>query len=148
MKIDAIDQMLIDELVRDARTPLAALAEKVHLSRQSVRNRIDRLEGLKVIKGYTVRLGRPPENSTARAVILVYRKDRMRGADVITAISRIPEVTYCAVMSGEVDLLVHIDAISNERVSEIWNQISAMEGVQNTTTCFVLSCLVDKSAEP
>ncbi len=145
-KLDATDQKILDELVADARIPLATLAGKVGLSRQSVRQRIDRLEGLKVITGYTIRLTQPTASQSVRAVMLVYRKDRMRGADVTTAIARIPEVADCAVLSGEIDLMVQISADSHERINEIWKQISELPGVQNTTTCFVLSTVVHRPA--
>ncbi|WP_321936341.1 Lrp/AsnC family transcriptional regulator [Paraburkholderia sp. J8-2] len=144
MKVDAIDQKIIDELVADARMSLADLAEKVGITRQSVRHRLDRLEGCKIIKGYTAILADPALDDIVSALILVYRKDRMRGVGVTDAISKIPEVEYCSIMSGELDLMVHITANSSGRVSEIWAEISRLEGVQNTTTCFTLSAVIDR----
>ena len=144
MRIDGIDQKIIDALCADARVPLAVLADRIGLSRQAVRHRVDRLEALKIIAGYTVRLALPDDVAPVRAVMLVYRKDRMRGANVLVALERIPEVRDCAVLSGEVDLLVQIEATSHDRVTEIWATISAMDGVQNMTTCFVLDSVIRK----
>ncbi|MFX1675976.1 Lrp/AsnC family transcriptional regulator [Paraburkholderia sp. A2WS-5] len=144
MKIDGIDQKIIDALCADARIPLAVLADRIGLSRQAVRHRVDRLEALKIIAGYTVRLALPDDVAPVRAVMLVYRKDRMRGANVLAALERISEVRDCAVLSGEVDLLVQIEATSHDRVTEIWATISAMDGVQNMTTCFVLDSVIHK----
>ena len=144
MKIDGLDQKIIDALCADARIPLAVLADRIGLSRQAVRNRIDRLEALNIIAGYTVRLALPDEVVPVRAVMLVYRKDRMRGADVLAALERIAEVRDCAVLSGEVDLLVQIEAATHERISDIWATISALDGVQNMTTSFVLDSVVHK----
>jgi Lrp/AsnC family leucine-responsive transcriptional regulator len=145
MKLDAIDRNILDALSADARIPLAVLAGKLGLSRQSVRQRIDRLEGLKVITGYTIRRAAPIAADLVRAVMLVYRKDRMRGADVTSAIAKIPEVVDCAILSGEIDLMVRIEADSHERINQIWSEISSLAGVQNITTCFVLSALVARS---
>ncbi|WP_433706098.1 Lrp/AsnC family transcriptional regulator [Paraburkholderia sacchari] len=144
MRIDGIDQKIIDALCADARVPLAVLADRIGLSRQAVRHRVDRLEALKIIAGYTVRLALPDDVAPVRAVMLVYRKDRMRGANVLAALERIPEVRDCAVLSSEVDLLVQIEATSHDRVTEIWATISAMDGVQNMTTCFVLDSVIRK----
>lgn len=144
MKVDGIDRKIIDALCADARIPLAALADRIGLSRQAVRHRVDRLEALKIIAGYTVRLALPDDAAPVRSVMLIYRKDRMRGADVLAALERIAEVRDCAVLSGEVDLLVQIEAASHERVSEIWATISALDGVQNMTTCFVLDSVIHK----
>ncbi|MBR8167881.1 Lrp/AsnC family transcriptional regulator [Burkholderia cenocepacia] len=144
MKIDGLDQKIIDALCADARIPLAVLADRIGLSRQAVRHRIDRLEALKIIAGYTVRLTLPDDTVPLRAIMLVYRKDRMRGADVLAALERIAEVRDCSVLSGEVDLLVQIEATSHERINEIWSTISALDGVQNMTTCFVLDSVIHK----
>lgn len=145
MKLDTTDHKILDALSTDARIPLAALAGKLGLSRQSVRQRIDRLEGLKVITGYTIRRAAPSAADLVRAVLLVYRKDRMRGADVTSAITRIPEVVECSVLSGEIDLMVRLEADSHERINQIWSEISALAGVQNITTCFVLSALIART---
>ncbi|KJV29063.1 AsnC family transcriptional regulator [Aquitalea magnusonii] len=145
MKLDATDHKILDALSTDARIPLATLASKLGLSRQSVRQRIDRLEGLKVITGYTIQRAAPSIADLVRAVLLVYRKDRMRGADVTTAITRIPEVVDCAILSGEIDLMVRVEADSHERVNQIWSEISTLSGVQNITTCFVLASLITRA---
>lgn len=145
MKLDATDHKILDALSADARIPLATLASKLGLSRQSVRQRIDRLEGLKVITGYTIQRATPASTDLVRAVLLVYRKDRMRGADVTTAIAKIPEVVDCAILSGEIDLMVRLEADSHERVNQVWREISALAGVQNITTCFVLASLIARA---
>lgn len=142
-ELDAIDHRILEELLADARLPIATLAQRVHLSRHAVRNRLDRLEALKVIAGYTLRLG-DVAAPKARAILRVYRKDRMRGRDVTEAIARIPEVTVCYVVSGDSDLVLHIEADSQERINAIWAQLAALPGVADTNTAFVLSTVVDR----
>lgn len=145
VELDDIDRKILDELTSDARIPVATLAQRVHLSRHAVRHRIDRLEALKIITGYTVRLGEgPAKKPTTRAIIRVYRRDRMRGTEVTEAIARIPEVTYCYVVSGDSDLIVHIEAETQDRVNAIWSHLSNLPGVADTNTAFVLSSIVDR----
>jgi Lrp/AsnC family transcriptional regulator, leucine-responsive regulatory protein len=145
VELDAIDRKIIEELLADARLPIAILAQRVHLSRHAVRHRVDRLEALKVIRGYTIQLGEgAAKHPTARAIIRVYRKDRMRGKDVTEAIAKIPEVTACYVVSGDSDLILHVEAESQDRVNAIWAHLSALPGVADTNTAFVLSTVVDR----
>lgn len=145
VELDAIDRKILDELLADARVPIAALAMRVGLSRHAVRHRIDRLEAHKVIAGYTIRLTeRSREKPLVRAIMMVYRKDRMRGADVTTAIAAIPEVTYCYVLSGDFDLIVHIEADTQERINDIWSHIARLPGVTDTHTTFILSSVIDR----
>ncbi|HYD78703.1 MAG TPA: Lrp/AsnC family transcriptional regulator [Paucimonas sp.] len=145
VQLDAIDRKIIDELIADARVPIATLAVRVGLSRHAVRHRIDRLEAHKVIAGYTIRLTERARGAPlARAIMMVYRKDRIRGADVTTAIAAIPEVTHCFVLSGAFDLIVYIEADSHERVNNIWAQIAALPGVADIVTNFALASVLDR----
>ena len=143
VELDAIDRKILAELREDARIPVATLAQRVHLSRHAVRHRIDRLEALKVIGGYTILPGEGSQ-PTAKAILRVYRKDRMRGTDVTDAIAGIPEVTFCCVVSGDSDLIVQVEAESQERVNAIWSQLANLPGVSDTNTAFVLSTVVDR----
>lgn len=142
MLLDAIDKKILAELREDARIPLATLANKINLSRHAVRQRIDRLEAHKIISGYTIKTAQPQEDELVHAVLLVYRKDRMRGADVTTYMSRVPEISECVVLSGDLDLLVQIKAKNHIRVNEIWAELSSLNGVQNIVTSFVLSSII------
>lgn len=148
VELDAIDRKILEELLADARIPIATLAQRVHLSRHAVRHRIDRLEARKVIGGYTIRLGEGSGGkSMARAIIRVYRKDRMRGTEVTDAIARIPEVTCCYVVSGDSDLIVHIEAETQDRVNAIWAHLAGLPGVADTNTAFVLSSVVARGRD-
>lgn len=138
--LDRIDEKIIEELSRNARTAHNDIAVKVNLSRNAVRLRIERLERDGYIKGYTILKGQVSvEHPPIRALVFVYRHDRMRGADVVRYISSIPEVITCNVMSGDLDIVLNVEAVSPDRLNKIWADISNLSGVLNTVTSFVLS---------
>ncbi|MFT3875126.1 MAG: Lrp/AsnC family transcriptional regulator [Propioniciclava sp.] len=141
---DAIDTQILAELAANARIPLATLGERVRLSRNAVRLRIERMERDGVIQGYTVVRGRSGEDDRVAAMLFVYRVDRMRGADVLAALAKIPEIKTCDILTGEFDLLARIEARSVERVQEIWDSVSRLPGVQNTITSISLSTTIDR----
>lgn len=144
--LDEIDQGILAQLTADARIPLATLAARVHLSRNAVRQRIERMERRGVIAGYTVVRSRSDAGAKlVRAFVLVYRTDRMRGGQVIAELSAIPEVTRCEILSGEFDLMVTINAESMERVGEIWEHIASLPGVANTVTSVALATVIDRT---
>ena len=63
-ELDAVDHAIVDLLTEDARRTLSDIGERVALSPPAIKRRIDRLEGLGVIAGYTAvvdhaQLGRP-----------------------------------------------------------------------------------------
>lgn len=143
LHLDEIDHRILAELTADARVPLVTLAARVHLSRNAVKQRMERMERDGVIDGYTLRRG----SGSARrmtAVVLVYRADRMRGGGVITELARIPEVVRCDILSGQFDLLVTVVADSMDRIGEIWEQIAALPGVADTVTSVSLSRPIDR----
>lgn len=138
--LDTFDTKILDELRANGRIAHAELGERVNLSRNAVRQRIDRLERDGVIRGYTILTDDDHRHlrNQAAAVIFVYRTDRMRGADVIRQIKQIPEVKACDVLSGELDLMVRVETAHAERLKQIWGQISALPGVSDTVTSMVL----------
>ncbi|MEU5615224.1 Lrp/AsnC family transcriptional regulator [Streptomyces sparsogenes] len=143
--MDAIDEQIIAELTRNARISHAELANRVLLSRTAVRQRIERLERHGHIAGYTI--VRPEDSVGAdvvSALVLVYRRDRMRGGDVLAALKRIPEVVICEILSGDFDIMVRLEAASLERVREIWEDIARLPGVRDTVTSLTLSKVVSR----
>jgi DNA-binding Lrp family transcriptional regulator len=141
--LDSQDERILAALTANAKISHAELGLKVHLSRNAVRQRIERMERDGAIQGYTIVTGEGRNPSPPiTAIIFVYRHDRMRGDDVVKGIKLIPEVTMCEVMSGEFDLMVRIEVVHAERVHSVWKMIAAMPGVENTVTTFVLSQLV------
>lgn len=145
MHRDEIDTQILAELTANARISLVTLGERVRLSRNAVRLRVERLEREGVIQGYTVVRGRSSDVDRVAAMLFVYRVDRMRGADVLAELAKIPEIQTCDILTGDFDLLARIEARSVERVQEIWECVSRLPGVQNTITSISLATTIDRA---
>ncbi|UKA51661.1 Lrp/AsnC family transcriptional regulator [Arthrobacter sp. FW305-123] len=141
---DGIDAQILSELRQNARISLAQLGEKVLLSRNAVRQRIERLERDGFINGYTIKESAGDGAATVNAVLLIQRQDRMRGGDVIAGLRAIPEITTCDVVSGELDLVARVEAPDAARIQEIWRQVSEFPGVRDITTALSLSTVIDR----
>ncbi|GGO96494.1 Lrp/AsnC family transcriptional regulator [Wenjunlia tyrosinilytica] len=145
--LDDIDKQILDELTRNARIPHAELADRVLLSRNAVRQRVERLERDGHIQGYTIVPGEGDRAAApVAAMIFVHRHDRVRGGDVIMALRRMPDIVTCDVMSGELDLVLRVETARPDRIQEIWSEISALPGVRDTVTSVVLSTLIGRWA--
>ncbi|KQX02945.1 AsnC family transcriptional regulator [Ensifer sp. Root423] len=142
--LDRTDELILSELKANSRVSHIELANKVNLSRNAVRVRIERLERDGVIKGYTIVTGGGPGSSVTTALMFVYRHDRMRGGDVIQALRKIPEIVACDVMTGDFDLLVRVESSDVDRIRHIWQQIAEVPGVRDTLTAFALSTIIRK----
>jgi Lrp/AsnC family transcriptional regulator, leucine-responsive regulatory protein len=147
--LDPIDAQILSELRRNARRSHAQLGERIMLSRNAVRQRVERLERDGFIQGYTIVEGAGSDAAIVSANLLVYRHDRMRGVDVIAELRLIPEVVLCDVLSGEFDLFVRVEARSLDRVQDIWRQIAQLKSVRDITTALSLSTEIRRpSATP
>ncbi|MFE8993022.1 Lrp/AsnC family transcriptional regulator [Streptomyces collinus] len=142
--MDGTDEKIIAELTRNARISHSDLAGKVLLSRNAVRQRIERLERQGHIAGYTIVRAGDDTGNVVSALVLVYRQDRMRGGDVLAALKRIPEVVICEILSGDFDIMVRLEAASLERVRVVWEDIAQMPGVRDTVTALTLSSIVNR----
>jgi DNA-binding Lrp family transcriptional regulator len=148
-RLDPIDARILEELRRDARLPIAELARRVNLSRNAVRQRIERLDRDGDIAGYTIVLGPGlASKPRVRALMMIYRRDRMRGASVLDVVRGIPEVKSCYIVSGEADVFVELAADSQERINAIWTRLAAMPEVVDTKTSIVLSTVIDAGNGP
>jgi Lrp/AsnC family transcriptional regulator, leucine-responsive regulatory protein len=138
--LDRIDEKILIRLTENARLSHNEIANSVNLSRNAVRTRIERLERDGFISGYTLKPSAVAcGEEIIRALVFVYRKDRMRDVEVLKHVRSVREVVSCDVMSGEMDLVLHIEASSASRIHQIWSEISAFPEVSNTVTSFVLT---------
>jgi Lrp/AsnC family transcriptional regulator, leucine-responsive regulatory protein len=142
--MDSVDEKIIAELTRNARISHAELAGRVLLSRNAVRQRIERLERQGHIAGYTIVRADDDSGDVVSALVLVYRQDRMRGGDVLAALKRIPEIVICEVLSGDFDIMVRLEAATLQRLRDIWEDIAEMPGVRDTVTALTLSAVVNR----
>ena len=71
MALTRADEALLSLLRENARASTAEIARKLQLSRTTVQSRIQRLEQMGVISGYTVRLGEDFGRERVRALIMV-----------------------------------------------------------------------------
>lgn len=141
-ELDTIDKKIIQALTDNARIPVSDLSRLVNLSRNAVAHRIQRLEKTNIIKGYQVILGDgSPATDVVVAIMMVYRKDRMRGTEVIKYVEKVSEVVSCYIMSGEYDVILNVQARSHERIHQIWQDISGLASVDDTRTTFALSAV-------
>ena len=138
MKLDTIDQALLNELRENARCPVALLARKVGLSRTAVQARIVRLERDGVIAGYGVRSGEAYEQSQVAAHVMLTVGPKLSG-QVETALRKIPEVRSLLSISGTYDMIALVQAGSIDRLDALIDRIGLLDGVDRTHTSVVLS---------
>jgi Lrp/AsnC family leucine-responsive transcriptional regulator len=133
--LDDKDRQILDLLRSDARLPLKTLAAKVGLARSTLRDRLSRLEADGIIRGYRAEI---VDGGSNVAAYLFIRLKTAPAPDLIAFLKRMPEVSSCTSLTGDIDLLVAIAAASTERVNALRDRISSHESVADLTTSIVL----------
>lgn len=119
--IDITDNKILELLSFNAKMSHNDIAIKVNLSRNAVRLRIERLEREGYIKGYTILRGNPKADAeTIKAIILFFRKERMRDSNTIDKLRSIPEVVSCNIMSGDFDIILSVESDSPEKINQVF----------------------------
>lgn len=138
--MDAVDRRILDELERDGRLTQAALGARIGLSRSAVQERIWRLERDGHILGYTIRRNSPPCLSGVRAYVLVEggaSHDR-----AVQTLKEWPEIRQADSVSGDVDLVLQVEAEDLEHLNRLRDAIARLPGVTGTTTHLVMAARI------
>ncbi|MEI9995609.1 MAG: winged helix-turn-helix transcriptional regulator [Rhizomicrobium sp.] len=138
--LDAHDRLILAELARNARLPSQTIANRIGLSRSAVTLRIQRMEQDGTISGYTLKRVPPPRDFIS--ILMIQRRDRLRGSDVLSFLRATAEVRGCWVLSGELDILAIVRAATQERVGEIWRNLARLSGARDTVTAMALETVV------
>ena len=131
--MDETDHHLLSLLRQDARISVAALAQKLDVSRGTVSNRIRRLEDEGVIVGYTVRL-RPDVQHNAIKAWMSIAVEGNQTRTVIASLLGEPGVASLHDTNGRWDLLAELRAESLQELAKVLERIRLLKGISNTET--------------
>ena len=143
MTLSRADEALLAVLRENARASAAEIARRLKLSRTTVQSRIQRLERLGVIAGYTVRVGDDFEREQVRALIMITVYPKQMPA-VVEALRQMPEVRSLQSVSGVWDLAAVALVPTIGDMDALTDRIGALDGVERTTSSLVLSSKFDR----
>jgi Lrp/AsnC family transcriptional regulator, leucine-responsive regulatory protein len=132
--LDAIDRQILSILQQDGRVPGADIGRRVNLSQPAVSARIQRLERLGVIKGYTAVVDPAAVGLSIHAVIRI-RTVHARIPEALALFDDLPEVTSAYRLTGDDCFLLDVhtpDAAALARV------VDAVGRLGPATTSLVL----------
>jgi len=137
-RLDDTDRALLALLRENARAPTAELARRLGVSRTTVQSRLQRLERVRAIVGYTVVVPDEAEAALVRAHVLITLAPKQSVA-IDAALRRIPEVRVLHSVSGPFDLIAIVAAGSIGELDALIDRIGALDGVERTTSAIVLA---------
>ena len=143
--LDDLDFSILSKLQQDGRMSFTVIAEKLKVSVGTVRTRFNKLieEGAINIVG---RVDPEKVGFHSYAHIAVFVRPATLKEKVAVKISKMPEVSFLAMTSGDYDLEVDVMCRDNNHLVEFVNEISKIEGVYQTKT--IIYFKVYKYAQP
>ncbi len=136
-KLDKFDKAILTALRQNARQSISHIADAVNLSRSAVSERIKKLEQGGIIRGYQVLLSESQKEGVSAYFEIQHKCPRC--ADVVPVFQNIPEVITCRGITGDMDLLVYVQANSMRRLHEIREHIDAQTDIIKIKTHVVMS---------
>lgn len=146
-RLDRFDRAILMELERDGRLSIAALAQKVGLSKTPVQARLRQLETQGYIRGYSAIIDREKLGEGHIAFVQVTLSDtRSAALDAFNkAVFAITQVEQCHMIAGGFDYLLKVrtrDIASYRRV--MGERISALPHVSQTSTFVAMETVKDR----
>ena len=136
--MDDLDHGLIAELRRDGRASISELADRLQVSRATVRLRLERLKAAGEIACFIVLTRADISEAPVRGLMMIGIEGR--GGDRITArLTGLPAVMAVHSTNGKWDLIVELATESLAELDEVIRRIRNMEGVMTSETNLLLS---------
>ena len=136
--MDDVDQRLLAELRRDGRASLSDLAERLTLSRATVRARMERLTARGEIAGFTV-LTRSDVTAVPVRGMMLIRVEGRNSTKVMARLVGIPAVQAVHSTNGAWSAIVELGTQSLLELDDVINRIRDLEGVMHSETNLLLS---------
>ncbi len=136
--LDDVDQRLIAELRRDGRASHSDLAERLGLSRATVRSRIERLVAKAEIAGFTVVTRSDVADTPVRALMLIGIEGK-GGEKLMARLTGMPAVMAVHSTNGRWDLIAELATQTLLELDAVIHRIRNLEGVMTSETNLLLS---------
>ncbi|WP_030491323.1 Lrp/AsnC family transcriptional regulator [Micromonospora chokoriensis] len=135
--LDEVDRRILDELVRDGRTSVRTLAERIHISRTNAYARVERLLRDGVITGFRAQVA--PEAAglgTSAYIALTIEQNTWR--EVSAELARVRYIEHAALLGGDHDVLALVRAPDNAALRDVvLGRVQSIPGVLSTRTWLV-----------
>jgi len=129
----------------NARTPVAELARRLHLSRNAVQQRLARLERDGVIRGYTVVTGELPPGHRVRAIVVLRMTDRKQNCRRLAReLGGWPGIEACYSVAGQEDISLIVEAPSTEELSQLLIRLAEHERISHVSSHVILEAVFER----
>ncbi len=142
--VDATDEEILRLLVDDGRRSASEVGRQVGLSPAAAKRRIDRLEALGIIKGYTALLDHAKLGSDIEAFTELSFAGKTQVDDIDGTVADLPELVESFTVAGDPDALVRLRVTDLDHLKRVVDRIRRSGKVTGTKTLIVLGTTTGK----
>jgi len=150
-KLDSIDRKLLTLLQRNARISNAELAERVNLSPTPCLRRLRKLEREGWIRHYVAELDEKKLGFQIAAMVSVKldKNTKENGEILERALSNLPQVTECCVVTGPHDYILRVVSKDLEEYERLLKEhIAAVDVVADIESVIILNQIIKRNELP
>ena len=141
MILDEKDLKIIEILRRDARTPFTEIARRLHVSEATVRKRVDALEKMGVIKGYTIVVD-PAKMGFSTVALVGINTNPDMFLSVAEKLTEFEEVRFVATSTGDHMIMAEVWTRNGKELSSLISEkIGKLEGITHIRPAIILEKL-------
>jgi Lrp/AsnC family transcriptional regulator, leucine-responsive regulatory protein len=138
LELDDVHMKILEVLRENGRISVAALAERVGISRANAYTRFEALRADGAIKRFTAEIDHVRAGLGITALIFVTVRQQM-WKQFRAELARMPEVEYCAITTGQHDAMIQVRVSDVAAVhSMVTDRLANIPAVKATETVFIL----------
>jgi len=140
MVIDRVDREILRLLKQNARIPISHMSREIGLSSPSIRDRMKKLRGNGVIRGYSLLVDHKKLGLGLTAFVgLTLEPPQCCREDVIEELKKLPQIVEGHYTDGDEDMLIKVMTEDASTLMETLARITSINGVNRTRTVIALS---------
>ena len=139
IKLDSIDNRILELLSEDGRESASNIADKVGLSVPATADRIKKLQDSGIIIGFTPIIDSKKINLDITAFITVYSESSKNFEKVVSNANSNRNIMKCYPPTGDGSQLLLVKVENTEKLEKLLRTIQGWPGVSRTQTQIVLS---------
>ena len=136
--MDAIDRVLIRELLRDARVTYQELGRAAMLSANTVAERVRRLRSTGVISGYHAHLNLAMLGRGLQLMSDIRLREGVDRREFERSLAEVEQVIGAVRLTGDYDYLLQVACVDSEEFEQVADRLKRDHGVREIRSRLVL----------
>ena len=147
-EIDRIDREILNQLLRNARTPYLEIARQLKVSGGTIHQRVDKMREAGIIKGSTLLIDHERIGLGVTVLLGIHLHNARMVSEVIAALEQLAEVVEVYYTSGNYALFVKLHVVSIKDYHRfLVEQLQVIDGIRFTESFICLAEPISRSIQ-